>query len=176
MLSRITSPSALVILTPFSKAKICCHRSEDARAEFRRLEYLNLRTIVRYGTAEQAKTATEVIARSYGPGAQARESPAVLTKGVDLGQVVDQLQRSNAVLIAPNIRRGKLPVTTAGVASASRPPGASSSATAIPASGGSHSLLSRPPGATTMSSSVRRPRKRKLDDSTPVHATKRRKT
>ncbi|KAJ7443554.1 hypothetical protein FB451DRAFT_1295563 [Mycena latifolia] len=41
-------------------------------------------------------------------------------------RVVDQLQRSNAVLTAPNIRHGKLPVTsltTLGIASAVRSPG-----------------------------------------------------
>ncbi|KAJ7443997.1 hypothetical protein FB451DRAFT_1413361 [Mycena latifolia] len=118
MLSRATSLEGLVILTPFSKDKICCRRSEDTRIEFRRLEYLALRTVMQYGTDTEASWASEVIERSYGAGAQAREPPVVRTEGVDAGKAVNRLQRANAVLTAPiaPIRRGKLPVTTSGIA------------------------------------------------------------
>ncbi|KAJ7165485.1 hypothetical protein C8R43DRAFT_816682, partial [Mycena crocata] len=44
MVSRATSLEGLVILTPFSKDKICCRQSEDVRTEFRRLRYLALST------------------------------------------------------------------------------------------------------------------------------------
>ncbi|KAJ3724887.1 hypothetical protein C8R42DRAFT_559339, partial [Lentinula raphanica] len=40
MLSRAKSLQGLVILRPFSKAKITCHQSEDVRLELRRLEKL----------------------------------------------------------------------------------------------------------------------------------------
>ncbi|KAJ7168754.1 hypothetical protein C8R46DRAFT_853884, partial [Mycena filopes] len=44
MVSRVTSLEGLVILTPFSKDKICCRQNEDVCLEFRRLGYLALKT------------------------------------------------------------------------------------------------------------------------------------
>ncbi|KAJ7476625.1 hypothetical protein FB451DRAFT_1460875 [Mycena latifolia] len=122
MLSRATSLEGLVILTPFSKDRICSRRSEEARVEFRRLEYLNLKTVIQYGTEPEKLWATERIRQSYGTAAQAREPPVVSLEGGDVWKTLDEQQRATAMLTAPNIRpairRGKLPVTSAGIAAA----------------------------------------------------------
>ncbi|KAJ7779994.1 hypothetical protein B0H16DRAFT_1299878 [Mycena metata] len=51
MVSRATSLEALVILTPFPKAKICCRQNEDLRLEFHRLRYHALKTIQAFGSS-----------------------------------------------------------------------------------------------------------------------------
>jgi hypothetical protein len=65
MVSRATSLEGLVILTPFSKDKICCRQNEDLRLEFRRLRYHALKTIVAQGTAQEAARASRDILASY---------------------------------------------------------------------------------------------------------------
>lgn len=163
MLSRVTSLEGLVILTPFSKSKICCRRSEDARTEFRRLEYLALRTIMAYGTPVEATQAAQEIARSYSAAAHI-EPPAVPTDGADVVRMVNQLQRSNAVLTAP-VRLVKLPTTSEGIARAAAQACAGPS---VPIASSSVSSALRVPQA---SRKTVRLKKRKLDDTTPMEAS-----
>ncbi|KAJ6530746.1 hypothetical protein B0H19DRAFT_1328010 [Mycena capillaripes] len=166
MLSRVTSLQGLVILTPFSKSKITCRRSEDARSEFRRLEYLALKTVTAYGTPAEAAAAALVLARSFPVAAQIGQ-PEVPGDGADAVRVVNQLQRSNAVLTAP-IRLAKLPVTLEGIQQA-----ASLASAGLPTASGSNVRLDslesvfEVPGSGTMRQRGQpKTRKRKLDDTT----------
>lgn len=52
MISRVKSLDGLLILRPFSENKITCRRSEDARREMKRLEFLRLRTLIEHSSAE----------------------------------------------------------------------------------------------------------------------------
>lgn len=53
MVSRVKSIDGLLILRPFSEDKIMCRRSEDARRESKRLDFLCMRTLIQYGSAEE---------------------------------------------------------------------------------------------------------------------------
>jgi hypothetical protein len=107
MVSRVTSLDGLVILSPFTKEKICCRQNEDVRLEFRRLKYLALTTIKAYGTAREAAQATRDIKASFNEPLQEAETAA---DGVDPRDRVIRIQRANAVLTAP-ITRTRLPLT-----------------------------------------------------------------
>ncbi|KAJ6456835.1 hypothetical protein C8R47DRAFT_1227722 [Mycena vitilis] len=108
MISRATSLEGLVILTPFSKDKICCRQSEDVRKEFRRLRDLRLQTVMRYrlqtvmryGTAEEAEQAKKEMVTMYGTSAPNADVPDVESAD-KAGARVDQLQRHNAAIITP---------------------------------------------------------------------------
>lgn len=65
MVSRVKSLDGLLILRPFSEGKITCRRSEDARRETKRLEFLRLRTLIQYSTAAEEMQVREN-ARSAG--------------------------------------------------------------------------------------------------------------
>jgi hypothetical protein len=65
MVSRVTSLEGLVIISPFSKEKICCRTSEDLRNETVRLELLALQTIVNHGTEDEATRAQASIATRF---------------------------------------------------------------------------------------------------------------
>ncbi|KAJ7938084.1 hypothetical protein B0H13DRAFT_2398387 [Mycena leptocephala] len=176
MLSRVTALSGLVILTPFPKSTICCHRSEDTRAEFRRLDYLALKTIIASGTETEVARASGLLSKSFGPKAQARELSAIQTEGQDAAMAVDKLQQSNAVLIGPYVRRGKISITAAD-ASAST----SVAAMHLPPGGHGVPLFPDAPNIAGPSRAVpkpsRTPPKQKLDDtSAPKSRAKRRKT
>lgn len=53
MISRVKSLDGLLILRPFSENKITCRRSEDARREMKRLEFLHLRTMIEHSSADE---------------------------------------------------------------------------------------------------------------------------
>jgi hypothetical protein len=165
MVSRATSLDGLVILTPFTKDKICCRQNEDVRAEFRRLRYLTLKTIVAYGTKEEAGQAAKEVSTSFqalSSGAPSSEVDTVPSDSEDVCKRLDRLQRSNAVLSAERtVRSGRVPINTP----ISRAP---STAVAGPSQGHLVFLppISRPPAA----------RKRRLDDTVPPKVTKKRRT
>jgi PIF1-like helicase len=96
MVSRATSLEGLVILTPFSKSKICCRQSEDTRKEFLRLKLLALETVVRHGTADEVVVAKQKLDTLYG---KSRRLPDVDDPVVgDAATRVVQLQRRNALV------------------------------------------------------------------------------
>ncbi|KAJ6513636.1 hypothetical protein C8R47DRAFT_616626 [Mycena vitilis] len=101
MVSRATSLEGLVILTPFSKDKICCRQSEDVRKEFRRLRYLRLQTVMRYGTAKEAEQAKKELITVYGTSAPDADVSNGVESADKAGARVDQLQRHNAAIITP---------------------------------------------------------------------------
>ncbi|KAJ7616203.1 hypothetical protein DFH06DRAFT_1145701 [Mycena polygramma] len=120
------------------------------------------------GTPAEANVAKNIIAESYGAGARAGEAPTAIDLA-DPVRMVKQLQRSNAVLIAP-VRRAKLPVTSTGIAAQD---GHRTLATPSihPSGHSSTALLSSQPQFTgTFPQPVLRQKKRKLDDTSPVTA------
>jgi hypothetical protein len=118
MMSRVTSLDGLVILTPFKKEIICCRQSQDMRVEFRRIRYLSLKTIVKYGTSEEAKIASSVLTQSYGTSPDEEEDQDTPNPGDDAARRVDRLQHANAVLLkkpisdaVPHIRQTRRSLT-----------------------------------------------------------------
>lgn len=67
MVSRVKSIDGLLILRPFSETKITCRMSEDGRRESKRLEFLRLRTLIQYSSAEE-ETHVREIAKAAGFG------------------------------------------------------------------------------------------------------------
>lgn len=63
MLSRVKSLEGLAILRPFSKTRIVCRPSEDARREQRRLHLCNLVTIKKYGNTDEKRWAHDQLAK-----------------------------------------------------------------------------------------------------------------
>ena len=59
MASRCTSLDGLLIMRPFPISKISCHRSQEARDEFNRLQVMRLQTTATYGTPEEQASARE---------------------------------------------------------------------------------------------------------------------
>ena len=59
MASRCTSLDGLLIMRPFPISKISCHRSQEARDEFNRLQVMRLQTTATYGTPEQQTSTRE---------------------------------------------------------------------------------------------------------------------
>ncbi|KAJ6479438.1 hypothetical protein C8R47DRAFT_1218997 [Mycena vitilis] len=175
MVSRATSLDALVILTPFPKAKICSRQSEDVRVECRRLEYLALQTVIAIGTPEEVARATREIRASYNapssgaPSSALSTVSAVATGDSDVYGRLDRLQRANAVLTAP-VRRSRIPIGTGVTA-----PSSSSSTTAM--AGSSHGGLVFLPPNSQPTRPRTRTRKRKLDDTSlpdPPNPTRKR--
>jgi hypothetical protein len=111
MVSRATSLEGLVILTPFSKDKICCRRSQDVRDEFRRLRYLALQTVTCHGTEAEAASARSTLKAEY--GRTGRQEIDVDAPASDAADRVQQLQRENAAIHAHvNQRFGWVAVDT----------------------------------------------------------------
>jgi hypothetical protein len=65
MVSRVTSLEGLVIISPFSKERICCRTSEDLRNETARLEMLALQTIIEYGAEDEVVRAKASIQAQF---------------------------------------------------------------------------------------------------------------
>jgi len=61
MVSRAKSLQGLFVLRPFAKKKIMCGLSEEARVENRRLYFLSLITIVRYGSHDARTRALQLL-------------------------------------------------------------------------------------------------------------------
>ncbi|KAJ6576493.1 hypothetical protein DFH09DRAFT_1311176 [Mycena vulgaris] len=151
MVSRAKSLQGLVILTPFSKDKICSRQSEDVRTEFHRLQYLGLNTVVLYGNHAEALSAKSELKKTFAtPAPGGLNDDAMTGTGEDVGNHVDRLQRLNAVLTAP-ARCTRLPVNSPLAATAQ-----------VPAATVSGALVQS--RLTT--------KKRKLDDASPMSASK----
>jgi hypothetical protein len=151
MVSRATSLEGLVILTPFTKSKICCRQSEETRVEFRRLRYHALRTVVACGTRDEAASASLEIQASFNAP---QANPGSTSASEDMGVKLHQQQCDNAVLTAP-IRKARLAL----------------SSTAPGVAGSSHSgVVFLPPVSHPTGS-----RKRRLDDTSPFAPAKKRR-
>jgi len=59
MASRSTSLEGLLVMRPFNISKISCHRSQEARDEFHRLDLARWRTIATHGTPQEQASARE---------------------------------------------------------------------------------------------------------------------
>lgn len=57
MASRCTSLEGLLIIRPFDISKISCHRSQEARDEFTRLDFIHWQTIATHGTPQERSCA-----------------------------------------------------------------------------------------------------------------------
>lgn len=64
MLSRVRSIEGLRILRPFHIAKIQYRLSEDARREFRRLDFLRLTTIINFGSVSEGVEAEKALSKT----------------------------------------------------------------------------------------------------------------
>jgi hypothetical protein len=122
MVSRATSLDSLVILTPFSKEVICCRQSQDMRVEFRRVRYLSLKAMQKYGSPDEAARASSVIRESYGPAPADADPPKPTEGGADAATRVDQIQQANAVLMGPVNRCLPLSAPVPGSSAASSTP------------------------------------------------------
>ena len=59
MASRSTSLEGLLVMRPFSISKVSCHRSQEAREEFNRLDLARWQTISTHGTPQEKASAQE---------------------------------------------------------------------------------------------------------------------
>ncbi|KAJ7912824.1 hypothetical protein B0H13DRAFT_1874410 [Mycena leptocephala] len=109
------------------------------RVEFRRIRHLSLKTIVKYGTAEEAEIASSVLTQSYGASPDEEEDQDAPNLGDDAARRVDRLQQANAVLL-------KKPISDA-----------------VPHIRQTRRLLTAPKPLESTSSSATRKRKRDLD-------------
>lgn len=65
MLSRVKSLDGLCILRDFDKDKICCHMNEDCRKEIKRLNCLDLQTVLEVGSESDRNIAREELNIKY---------------------------------------------------------------------------------------------------------------
>ena len=68
MVSRSTSLQGLFILRKFEFSKISKRRSEDVRKEFRRLDEIRLKTVVKYGSGAEVQESQEALRNLRGDG------------------------------------------------------------------------------------------------------------
>ncbi|KAJ7910138.1 hypothetical protein B0H13DRAFT_2488554, partial [Mycena leptocephala] len=118
MVSRATSLDSLVNLNPFPKEVICCRQSQDMRVEFRRVRYLSLKVIQKYGSPDEVARASSVLRESYRPAPMDADPPKPMEGGADAVARVNQIQ-ANAVLMGPVNRRLALSAPIPGSSSVS---------------------------------------------------------
>lgn len=104
MVSKVKYLDGLLILRPFKKSKICCSPSEDVRREFRRLDFLQLRTLNVYGNAQEAGEAraaldaiSAVLGANHPDPISGDNADAAEDEAGDAAKL-DRLQRSNCAL------------------------------------------------------------------------------
>ncbi len=102
MLSRARSLESLLIFRPFKFSKITCRQSEDLRNENRRLEVLDLQTIVQYGSYDESSDAQRKLAerrcevRLNDQGKIDRTSVALPDRAEDRITLLNTFQRTHA--------------------------------------------------------------------------------
>lgn len=101
MASRVKSLNGLAILRPFDKRKIQSRQSEDSRKEAKRLEYLNLHTIMRVGSGEESASAQQTLRNRYQDQLCMDNNPKNSpTSTTDSAKQLQKLQTSNEVIIS----------------------------------------------------------------------------
>jgi hypothetical protein len=108
MVSRVTSLDGLVIISPFSKEKICCRTSEDLRNETDRIQMLALQTVIRCGTAEEIAVAKNCISTRFSldlEDVEGVDSEDENTVPEDSWTRLSRKQHENLLLIQPRRRQ-----------------------------------------------------------------------
>ena len=99
MLSRVKSLAGLVILRPFSNNRITCRQSEDVRRETKRLEILNLLTLIHDSEgAQRAQAESDLSTLTGGPcramTVASQTLTACLLRTCDVSTVLDDIEQS----------------------------------------------------------------------------------
>jgi hypothetical protein len=111
------SLDSLVNLNPFPKEVIYCRQSQDMRVEFRRVRYLSLKVIQKYGSPDEVARASSVLRESYRPAPMDADPPKPMEGGADAVARVNQIQAN--VLMGPVNRRLALSAPIPGSSSVS---------------------------------------------------------